>query len=213
MNDHARRMDGIYHVQRHFYDATRRLFLPGRDLLLERVGDGLEGAVLEVGCGTGRNLRILARRFPHVQFYGVDISSEMLWTAKRKIVRSGLTNIHIAQGDAQTVDPREMFRVERSFDVVFFSYSLSMIPDWRKAMEMGMGCLGERGRLYIIDFWDQQGWPGVVRRLLVWWFGLFHVLYDPGMIEEFKSLAEKNAARFDVYSISGRYAFLATLMR
>ena len=209
----ARMMNSVYRVQRHFYDATRRLFLPGRDLLLEQIAAAPQGSVLEVGCGTGRNLLILARRFPSIQFYGVDISSEMLRTAYRKVFRSGLTNIHLAQADAQMFNAREVFNIDQLFDAVFFSYSLSMIPDWRKALEVAMASLSPSGSLYIVDFWDQQDWPGVIRQLLIRWLAIFHVHYEPAMIRTLKTLAMKNAATLEVRSILRRYAFLASISR
>ena len=42
--------------------------------------------VLEVGCGTGRNLVSALRRFPQAEFYGMDISSEMLATATWSLI-------------------------------------------------------------------------------------------------------------------------------
>ena len=63
--NHAELMDGVYHWQRHIYDLTRKYYLLGRDRLI----DGLEvpqgGTVLELGCGTGRNIILAARRYPN----------------------------------------------------------------------------------------------------------------------------------------------------
>lgn len=212
MTDQTQKMNRIYHVQRHFYDATRRLFLPGRDLLLKQIVPPT-GSVLEVGCGTGRNLLILARRFPSAEFYGIDISTEMLQTAKRKIQRSGLTNIHLARTDAQTFNPREVFTIDQPFNAAFFSYSICMIPDWRKALECVMACLSSQGSLHVVDFWDQRDWQQIIRRLLVRWLGLFHVRYEPAMIDTLKTLAESHGARFELISIFHRYAFLVKISR
>jgi S-adenosylmethionine-diacylgycerolhomoserine-N-methlytransferase len=209
----AKLMDHVYHVQRHFYDITRRLFLPGRDRLVKRIIVPAGGAVLEIGCGTARNLLILARRFPEVQFYGIDISNEMLLTASRKIQKSGLKNIHIARADAQNFDPHELFHLDSPLDVVFFSYSLSMIPDWRKALDLAITLLNPTGRLFLVDFWDQQNWPSIIRRLLVRWLALFHVRYEPMMIDYLKTLAVSNAATFELQAIFHRYAFLASISR
>jgi S-adenosylmethionine-diacylgycerolhomoserine-N-methlytransferase len=206
-------MNKIYCVQRHFYDATRRLFLPGRNLLLNQINIPPTGSVLEVGCGTGRNLLILARRFPNAQFYGIDISSEMLRTAQRKVRRSGLTNIHLAQTDILTFNPHEVFAIDQPFDAAFFSYSICMIPDWRKALKCVMACLSPNGSLHVVDFWDQRDWPGIIRRLLIRWLGFFHVRYEPAMIDTLKTLAENNSATFELFSIARRYAFLVKVSR
>ena len=57
-------MDAIYARQRHIYDATRKYFLFGRDRLIAALDVPVNGTVLEVGCGTGRNLIQVARRYP-----------------------------------------------------------------------------------------------------------------------------------------------------
>jgi S-adenosylmethionine-diacylgycerolhomoserine-N-methlytransferase len=58
--DAADRMNGIYRYQRHIYDATRKWFLLGRGRLISRLDIAPGSRVLEVGCGTGRNLRAIA---------------------------------------------------------------------------------------------------------------------------------------------------------
>src|SRR5438067_2504401 len=73
---HAALMDGIYRHQRHVYDLTRHCYLLGRDRLITGLEPPAGGSVLEVGCGTGRNLIVAAARYPEAHFYGLDISSE-----------------------------------------------------------------------------------------------------------------------------------------
>ena len=71
-------MDSIYRTQRHIYDLTRKYYLLGRDRLIRELAPPEDGCVLEVGCGTGRNLIKAARRYPRARFYGIDISEAML---------------------------------------------------------------------------------------------------------------------------------------
>jgi S-adenosylmethionine-diacylgycerolhomoserine-N-methlytransferase len=49
-------MDRLYRRQRHFYDLTRKHYLLGRDQLIEGLGPPSGSRVLEIGCGTARNL-------------------------------------------------------------------------------------------------------------------------------------------------------------
>ena len=49
-------MDRMYRQQRHVYDVTRRYYLLGRDQLIRRLAPARGRHVLEIGCGTGRNL-------------------------------------------------------------------------------------------------------------------------------------------------------------
>ena len=94
-------MDRMYRHQRHIYDASRKFYLLGRDTLIHKLNPPPGGHVLEIGCGTGRNLAAAAHRYPLVRFYGGDISLEMLKTAGHSIVRAGLQDrVSFARADA-----------------------------------------------------------------------------------------------------------------
>ena len=83
-------MDRMYRLQRYFYDFTRKYYLLGRDRLLREMDLAPGARVLEIGCGTARNLGLLARGRPDVMYYGIDASHEMLMTAEARIVRARL---------------------------------------------------------------------------------------------------------------------------
>src|ERR1700733_6746730 len=98
MSDSAARMDAIYRLQRHIYDLTRKPYLLGRDVLIRELAVPVEGSVLDIGCGPARNLVCIARRYPGANCYGIDVSDEMLATARANVLRTGLeVNIHLAQ--------------------------------------------------------------------------------------------------------------------
>ena len=154
-------MDGVYRYQRHVYDLSRRNYLLGRDRLLAELDPPPGGSVLELGCGTGRNLVALARRHPGVRLYGIDISTEMLRTARRTVARYGVYDrVRLAEADAVSIEPGSLFGIER-FDRVFFSYTLSIIPDWRGALAKGASVLTPGGKLQFVDFGGCQGLPEV----------------------------------------------------
>ena len=90
MSDAATLMDRIYGHQRHIYDATRKFYLLGRDELIAGLRPPDGARILEIGCGTGRNLIATARRYPQARCYGIDISQAMLATARANILRAGL---------------------------------------------------------------------------------------------------------------------------
>ena len=73
MSDAAVLMDRIYVWQTGIYDLTRKPYLLGRDRLIASLAPPVGGQVLEIGCGTGRNLVEAARRWPHANFHGFDI--------------------------------------------------------------------------------------------------------------------------------------------
>lgn len=104
----TRRMNRMYRRQRHIYDGTRRYYLLGRDRMISELRPDAGSNVLEIGCGTGRNLVLGARLHRDARFFGVDVSTEMLTTAMSAISRTGLSDrIRVAHGDATTFDPGE----------------------------------------------------------------------------------------------------------
>ncbi len=169
-------MDDVYRRQRHIYDASRKYFLLGRDHLIEALMPAPQGAhVLEIGCGTARNLIAAARAYPGATFYGLDISREMLATAAAHVRRAGLADrVRLGAGDATRFDAQTLFG-RPTFDRVFFSYSLSMIPQWREAMASATGVVMPGGRVHLVDFGQQERLPDWFRRLLFAWVGGFHV--------------------------------------
>ena len=61
------RMDRMYRHQRHIYDLSRKFYLLGRDEALSRLRPAPSDGVLEIACGTGRNLvRLVPRIFSEV---------------------------------------------------------------------------------------------------------------------------------------------------
>ena len=66
--NHAGLMDSVYRSQRHIYDVTRKYYLLGRDRMIENLAPHDGANVLEVGCGTGRNLILAAQKYPNATF-------------------------------------------------------------------------------------------------------------------------------------------------
>jgi S-adenosylmethionine-diacylgycerolhomoserine-N-methlytransferase len=192
--DNAALMDGVYRRQRHIYDLTRKYYLLGRDRLIERLDPPTGGHVLEIGSGTGRNLIAAARAHPDATFFGVDISSEMLATARGNIRRAGLADrIMLGRGDAASFDPDALFGRAR-FDRVFFSYSLSMIPAWREALTHAAAMVGQDGRLLVVDFGQQERMPRWFRAGLFAWLARFHVTPRAGLPAALQAIACANRA-------------------
>ena len=171
----AAKMDAMYRVQRHFYDLTRKPYLLGRDTLIRSLAVPEGGSVLEIGCGTARNLVCTAKAYPSAHCYGVDISAAMLKTAAGTIHRNALgSRVHVAQADATAFDPQALFGVAR-FDRVMISYALSMIPEWEAALREALQYLSADGSLHIADFGDQAGLPAWFRAGLWSWLDAFSV--------------------------------------
>ncbi|QQS34513.1 MAG: class I SAM-dependent methyltransferase [Acidobacteriota bacterium] len=205
------RMDSMYRYQRYFYDATRRFYLLGRDTLLDRMFVRPGDNVLEIGCGTGRNLRILASRHPQATLYGIDASSEMLLTASAKIEKDGVTNIRLETALAESFDRSELFALDERFDSAFFSYSISMIPPWRHALEHAAEQIKPGGSLYIVDFYDQERLPRWFQTMIKGWLRHFHVQFWSDLLPFLDEFAKSKGAALTIEPLYRRYSFFAEL--
>jgi S-adenosylmethionine-diacylgycerolhomoserine-N-methlytransferase len=205
--DHGMLMDRVYRHQRHVYDLTRKCYLVGRDRMIAELEPPIGGRVLEIGCGTGRNLFAASDRYPLARFYGIDISLEMLGTAlKRSQRHSGRMPIAFAHGDAATFDPQATFGLP-GFDRIFVSYALSMIPGWRQALRQAAAALAPGGRLHIVDFGQQERLPRVFRSALGFWLGRFHVEPRAGLHRECAAIAKEVGGKLEFRRLYGGYVW------
>jgi S-adenosylmethionine-diacylgycerolhomoserine-N-methlytransferase len=207
-------MDRMYRLQRYIYDFTRKYYLLGRDRLLREIEIPPNGRVLEIGCGTARNLIRLARQRPDLHCYGLDASTEMLATAQGKVQRAGLASrITLVHCLAEDLDHQKTFGLGKPFDTAFFSYSLSMIPTWPQAIDAALGNIQPRAAFHVVDFWDQAAWPAWFRKMLKGWLDLFHVHYRPELLDHLHQLDAKGIGKLTVEPVAGRYAYLATFRK
>ena len=151
---HQERMDRRYRYQRHVFDLSRKLILFGRERAIAALRLGDARSVLEIGCGTGRNLKLMAEAHPALRLTGTDISEEMLKSARAKLVRAQLDDrVSLRQGDAATPP------IDGKSQRILMSYSLSMVPDWRRALAVAIETLEPGGILAIVDFGNFGGLP------------------------------------------------------
>jgi S-adenosylmethionine-diacylgycerolhomoserine-N-methlytransferase len=207
--DAFEKMDRMYRHQRYFYDLTRKYYLLGRDRLLEKINVQAGENVLEIGCGTGRNLIIPAKKFPNARFFGLDASSEMLATAQTKIDAAKLTNIHLKNALADDFNYRKTFDLENPFDTIFFSYSISMIPTWKESIAIALENLKSGRSFYIVDFYDQKDLPALFRRILKAWLRRFHVEYPKDLLPFLENLERRKKGKLTVTPLYRRYSFNA----
>jgi S-adenosylmethionine-diacylgycerolhomoserine-N-methlytransferase len=210
---HAELMDSVYRYQRYIYDFTRKYYLFGRDRLIRDMALGRDETVLEVGCGTARNLIAMARRYPGARLYGLDASHEMLKTAQKHVAKAGLSHrIILRHGYAEDLTPA-LFARSEPFDRIVFSYSLSMIPDWYQGLNASRAALDPGGRLHVVDFGDLTGLGPAGARLMRTWLKLFHV--EP-RVEILRALelaigkTGRNDRRLSI--LPGRYAFVLSCL-
>ena len=206
-------MDRIYRRQRHFYDFTRKYYLLGRDGLIEGLSPPPDGRVLEIGCGTARNLIATARTWPDARLYGIDISAEMLDTARQLVGRAQLAHrVELARADATSFDPAWLFGAP-SFTRIFFSYSLSMIPAWQDALVEAISWLAPGGELHVVDFGGQERLPFPLRAGLRRWLAHFHVSPRDGLQSELEMLTSRAGTLKRFERPYGGYAQYAVFRR
>ena len=206
MTDHAALMDQVYRHQRYIYDFTRKYYLFGRDRLIADLRLGPGARLIEIGCGTSRNLIKIATAYPDARLFGLDASAEMLQTSAKAIERAGLSHrIKLVQAYAEDLTPA-LFGENAPFDAAVFSYSLSMIPDWKQALKASQAALAPGGRVHVVDFGDLKGLGPVAERALRGWLSLFHVAPR----EELLRTIEQNGDGIGLKLLAGRYAFIWT---
>ena len=204
---HAARMDRQYAFQRHIYDLTRKYYLLGRDRVLCSLDAPAGGCVLEIGCGTGRNLALAARHYPDARLFGLDISAQMLKNARHNAPSSRL-----ARGDATSFDAEALLGVTQ-FDRIFMSYALSMIPQWETALAQAASLLAPGGSLHIVDFGQQEGLPRVIAAIMFSWLARFHVMPRRRLFEEAARLAAARDLHLATARLYRGYAWSVVLTR
>ncbi len=164
---HARFLDRYYGASRGFYDVSRRYYLLGRDEVLVSLANERWSALVDVGCGTGRNLEALRRLRPDAAYGGVDASTAMLDVARARCPWAALHHgfAEDAPLDALVGPP----------DRVLFSYSLSMIQDPRGAIAHAASSVAPDGEVVVVDFGPLSGVPAVARGAFAAWLRSFHV--------------------------------------
>lgn len=127
-------MTGRYAHAGRLYDlvSLEPLYRSARRRLLELAGLRPGMTVVDVGCGTGRNLPALQRAVGRCgRVVGVDTSTSMLGAARRRIAREEVGAVTLVHGDATSLDPvlRAAGIGPATVDVVVTTFVLSLLPD------------------------------------------------------------------------------------
>jgi S-adenosylmethionine-diacylgycerolhomoserine-N-methlytransferase len=213
MTEAFEKMDRMYRYQRYFYDTTRKFYLFGRDKLIAQMDMQPGDNVLEVGCGTGRNLVILAKKFPRTHFYGLDASSEMLKTAQAKVDAQKAANVTLKVALADDFNSSGTFALAEPFDAIYFSYSITMIPTWRESIANALANLKPGHKIYIVDFYDQKDLPKWFQKVLQVWLKQFHVHFWNDLMPHLESLEKQGLITLEITSVYKRYSFIAELTK
>ncbi len=188
----AARLDGFYRPQADHYDTLRKRMLHGREELLDALAPPEGSRVVELGAGTGAMLELWgARTSRFAAMELVDLCPAMAERASQRAL--GRRNVRVVQADAAA------YRPPWKADCVYLSYSLTMIPDWVRALNNALAMLKPGGKLGVVDFYVAGGaheWAGaqhsaVQRWFWTQWFRHDHVFLSPRHLSALCSLADK----------------------
>ena len=121
--------DEIFWGFRHLFDRSwaekyiseESIYHPHRKILIEKVSSYLPfESVLEVGCSSGPNLYLLAKRFPEVQLYGLDINKKAIKTGQKFFQKERISNVFLRWGK---VDNLQNFQA-KSIDIIISDATL-----------------------------------------------------------------------------------------
>ena len=99
--------------------------------------------VLDVGCGTGPVIELLAKKYPEKHFVGLDITPAMIEVAQSK----GLSNADFLVGDAENLPFGD-----ESFDAVLCSNSFHHYPNPGAFLHEAHRVLRDGGKLILRDY-------------------------------------------------------------
>lgn len=180
---HAERLESFYAGQADAYDQFRKHLLKGREEMYAALPLEPGQTMVEMGAGTGQNIEFLGDRVSvPAHIYLVDLSRSLLDVADRRIKDRGWGNVQSFEADATTFEPPTT-----PVDVVTFSYSLTMIPDWFAAVDHAYRLLKPGGVIGVVDFYVSRKWPEKEHQQHGWltrtfwpaWFNLDNVYPSP----------------------------------
>ena len=169
---HAAALSEFYAPQARSYDRFRERLLRGRAELIARLDLPERAYVIELGGGTGRNAEFFGDRIARIETLEiVDVCAPLLAEARERARR--IRQMRVVEADATT------YRPAQPADCVYFSYALTMIPDWRAALANALTMLKPGGVLGVVDFHVSSARPGadcvrhgaITRRFWPAWFG------------------------------------------
>jgi len=194
---HADRLESFYSAQAGDYDSFRRRLLHGRDRLIEALPQPAGGVWIDFGAGTGENAERFGDRLRSFdQVYLVDLCPSLLHVARQRIDANSWENVAAVEADATSWQP-----TAECVDLVTFSYSLTMIPDWFAAIDHAFNLLKPGGTIAVTDFyvsrkhvgersrrhgwWTRHGWPT--------WFASDNVFLNPDHLPFLRSRFEEQS--------------------
>ena len=143
---HAKNVAQYYRLHAPIYDVTRWSFLFGRKTLIDQIPSlPAQPNILEVGCGTGKNLIYLKQRFPDADITGIDLSTDMIGKAHKNITTPSINLKKMRYGSGKLK--------EETYDLILLSYTLTMMgAEYSYIVSRIKNNLNANGYLAVVDF-------------------------------------------------------------
>jgi SAM-dependent methyltransferase len=91
-------------------------FIGAVDGLPERLAAGI--AVLDVGCGSGHAINLMAREYPRSRFKGYDFGGDAIAAARAEAAEMGLANVEFAELDVTRLPREPTWDLITAFDAI-----------------------------------------------------------------------------------------------
>jgi SAM-dependent methyltransferase len=112
------------------------LILPLDGNLMQRMEEGIR--VADFGCGMGKPLGAIARRYPRSEFVGYDFSPDVVDVARRETEQEGLTNVRFEILDVAKYSGEAEFDAVFTFDAIHDkAKSTKVLENIRRALTPG----------------------------------------------------------------------------
>jgi len=169
-----KRISKLYRKRAGFYDFSANFYyLIGirefayRRIAVESLNLQSGDTVVEIGCGTGLNFRLLRDRVgAEGKIIGVDLTTEMLSAAGRRIERNHWTNIELVQCDAGA------YAFPENIDGIVSTFAITLVEEYDEIIRRGAAALAPGKRMAILDFKLPVNWP-------MWLVKFFVILTRP----------------------------------
>ncbi len=154
-----------------------------------------KGTIVDIGCGPGYLTNVIAKSSPHLHIIGIDISEEMLRTARSNLYLSDLNKrIEYRQGDVQGL-PFE----DNTIDFVVSTFSLHHWSNPDEALQEIYRVLNYQGQFLIFDLRRD------CRRLFYWFLRFLTKFIVPAPL---RNIGEPLGSALSSYTLTEADAIL-----
>lgn len=119
--------------------------------------------VIDLGCGTGRNLALLrAAVGAHGRVIGVDLTEAMVEQARQRVHAAGWQNVKLVVADAAS------YAFPNGVNAVLSTFAVTLAPTYDDILRRAAAALAPGGRLAVLDLKLPERWPTWLVRFAAW---------------------------------------------